>query len=83
MGGFFEKFKGLSKPDEKPHTGEIEEARRTPNGYVYRIAGNFAPDEAIPGDAIVGAWKVNARGEIEGKFILNDKYNAERWPPFG
>jgi hypothetical protein len=41
---------------EKPFREEIEEAKRTPNGWVYRIAGRFGPADAVPPEAVVGAW---------------------------
>lgn len=65
---------------ESPLPGEIEEAKRNPNGWVYRIAGSFAPNENVPPEAIVGAWKVDESGRIVGGFIANKKYNPERWP---
>jgi hypothetical protein len=64
----------------KPHPGEIAEAERIPNGWVYRIAGRFAPHERVPPEAIIGAWKVNAEGEIVGSFIENKNYDPQRWP---
>jgi hypothetical protein len=64
---------------EKPLPGEIEEARGNPNGWVYRIAGSFAPNENVPPEAIVGAWKVDARGHITGGFVVNKNYNPNRW----
>ncbi len=63
-----------------PYAGEIEEAKRHPGGWVYRIAGKFGPDDRIPPDAIVGAWKVDALGIIRGPFIENKNYDANRWP---
>jgi len=51
---------------KKPFPGEISEAKANPNGWVYRIAGNFLPHEEVPPEAIVGAWKVNEKGEIVG-----------------
>jgi hypothetical protein len=63
-----------------PHPGEIEEAKRIPNGWVYRIAGNFKDNERVPPEAIVGAWKVDAGGKISGAFIKNDRYDPVRWP---
>lgn len=65
---------------KSPLLGEIEEAKRNPNGWVYRIAGSFAPNENVPPEAIIGAWKVDASGRIVGGFIENKKYNPERWP---
>lgn len=64
----------------KPFPGEEAEARRHPNGRVYRIAGNFGPSDGVPPEAIVGAWKVDANGNIEGDFIHNPNYDIERWP---
>jgi hypothetical protein len=64
----------------KPLPGEIAEAKRWPNGWVYRIAGQFRSDERIPAEAIVGAWQVDSQGKIVGNFVPNKKYNAERWP---
>jgi hypothetical protein len=40
--------------------GEIQEATRHPNGWVYRIAGQFGPNDGVPPEAIVGAWKREA-----------------------
>jgi hypothetical protein len=65
---------------DHPHAAEIEEAKLHPGGWVYRIAGHFGPDDAVPREAIVGAWKVDERGDISGDFIRNDKYDAARWP---
>ena len=61
-----------------PYPEEIAEAKRTPNGWVYRIEGRFAPDEAVPPEAIVGAWKVNENGEIVGDFIHNPNHKPRR-----
>jgi hypothetical protein len=55
-----------------------EEARRNPNGYVYVIEGKFAPDDPVPPDAIVGAWKVDGEGEIVGEFIANPNYQRTK-----
>jgi hypothetical protein len=63
-----------------PYAGEVEEAKRFPNAHVYRIAGRFGPNEKVPPEAIVGAWKVDARGRIIGGFIRNPKYDPKRWP---
>ncbi len=55
----------------QPVAGEVEEAKRHPNGWVYRIKGDFLPGEAVPKEAIVGAWKVDASGKIVGEFMPN------------
>jgi hypothetical protein len=63
-----------------PFPEEITEAKRIPNGWVYRIAGRFSPDEPVPAEAIVGAWHVDADGNIIGAFIPNERYDSKRWP---
>lgn len=63
-----------------PLPGEIEEARRNPGGWVYRIAGEFGPTDSVPPEAIVGAWQVNQRGEITGPFKANPNYDESKWP---
>lgn len=62
-----------------PFRGEIEEAKRTPGGWVYRIAGPFGPKDRVPPEAIVGAWKVDADGKIVGGFVRNKNYDPNRW----
>lgn len=74
-------FTAMNQGNEKPLEGEIDEARRNPNGWVYRIAGKFTPTERIPAEAIMGAWKVDNLGKIVGNFVNNEKYDSERWPP--
>lgn len=64
----------------RPHPGELEEAKRYPNGWVYRIAGKFGPTDSVPPEAIIGAWKVDSDGKIVGAFIPNGKYDPARWP---
>ena len=69
------------KPNiKKPSLEEIEEAKRTRGGWVYRIAGKFSDDELVPPEAIVGAWKVDDRGNIVGNFMANENYDEHRWP---
>lgn len=57
-----------------PLHGEIQEAIKNPNGWVYRIEGQFGPTQAIPPEAIVGAWRVDATGAIIGPFMHNPKF---------
>ena len=57
--------------------GETEEAKRHPNGWVYRINGTFGANETVPPEAIVGAWKVDGEGKIIGDFIPNSKFVAD------
>ena len=63
-----------------PFPGEIGEAKRTPGGWVYRISGKFGPNDRVPPEAIVVAWKVDADGNISGDFIKNKNYDPKRWP---
>ena len=63
-----------------PLSGEIEEAKRIPSGWVYRIAGKFGSNDRVPPEAIVGAWKVDAEGKICGTFVKSQRYDPERWP---
>jgi hypothetical protein len=58
----------------KPIPGEVEEAKKHPNGWVYRIKGSFRPEEAVPPEAIVGAWKVDNKGNIVGEFVINPNH---------
>ena len=59
-----------------PEPQEIEEAKRNPDGWVYRISGSYGPTEAVPPEAIVGAWKVDKDGKIDGDFIPNPKFTG-------
>ena len=53
-----------------------EEAKLNPDGWVYAIDGQFDPDDAVPPEAIKGAWKVDQNGEIIGDFIPNPNYGG-------
>jgi hypothetical protein len=52
----------------------LEEAKCTPNGWVYQIEGDFGPEDAIPKEAIVGAWKVDEHGNITGAMVPNPNF---------
>jgi hypothetical protein len=65
----------------KPFLAEVQEAKLNPNGWVYRVAGHFGPSDRTPKEAIVGAWRVNAQGQIVGDFVKNENYDIKRWPP--
>ena len=65
------------KKQEKPHPGEIEEAKKWPNAQVYRIKGKFGPEEAVPREAIVGCWKVDGEEKIVGDFITNPNFDPK------
>ncbi|ATY34486.1 hypothetical protein CVN68_07445 [Sphingomonas psychrotolerans] len=57
-----------------PLPGEHAEAKNHPGGHVYRIKGEYGPDDAVPPEAIAGAWKVDTDGHIEGDFIPNPNF---------
>jgi hypothetical protein len=53
------------------------EARQNPNGWVYEIAGQFGPNDAVPPAAIKGAWKVDESGTIiEGSYVKNPNFQG-------
>jgi len=56
-----------------------EEAKRNPNGWVYVIEGNFGPSDAVPPEAIAGAWKVDVSGQIvKGSFMPNPNFKSKQ-----
>ena len=66
--------------NEKPQIGRapppeaIAEAKQHPGSWVYEILGSYGPDEAVPPDAVHGAWKVDQDGQIVGDFIPNPNF---------
>lgn len=63
-----------NKSPRRPPPDAIKEALKQPNGWVYEIDGGFKYDDAIPPQAIKGAWKVNKNGVIVGEFVPNPNY---------
>jgi hypothetical protein len=57
-----------------PSEQAILAAKDSPNGWVYQIDSSYPDVGRIPSEAILGAWKVNAYGQIEGNFIPNPNY---------
>ena len=51
-------------------------ARAQPGGWVYEVVGDYGPTDAVPPEAIRGAWKVDDNGEIVGDFIPNPNFGA-------
>jgi len=66
----------------KPTQAARAEALKCPDGWVYVIDGDFDPEEDVPPEAIVGAWKVDPAGRIAGNFVPNPSYRPKR-PPEG
>jgi hypothetical protein len=59
----------------RPTAEAVAEAKKNPNGNVYVIEGiYYGPNDAVPPQAIKGAWKVDASGNIVGDLILNPKF---------
>lgn len=57
------------------------EAKSQPNGWVYAIGGGYNSTERVPPQAIRGAWKVDANGNITGEFKPNPNYDPNFWKP--
>lgn len=52
------------------------EARAHPGGWVYAIDPGFDGAAGVPPQAVVGAWRSDARGELSGSFVPNPRYVA-------
>lgn len=53
-----------------------ELAKAHPGGWVYEIDGNLVddPNGAVPPEAIIAAWQVDARGRLSGGYQANPNY---------
>ena len=58
-----------------PSFAVIEQARRQPNSWIYELDGVFAPDDDVPPEAIIGAWRADYTGRIVGSFVRNSNYS--------
>ena len=57
-------------------TAEIrEQARRSPQSWIYSVDPDHDPDGAVPGHAIAGAWPVGETGDL-GAFVPNPHYHS-------
>jgi hypothetical protein len=61
--------------DRTPPPNLIAEALRVPGGWVYEIVGEFEPDQAVPPEAIKGAWKVDDDGKLTGEYRANPRFS--------
>lgn len=64
--------------NEVPSSGEIEEAKKHPVGWIYRIAQKFEGCETVPPEAIIGAWQVDGSGNIVGSFQSNPNFDPRK-----
>lgn len=55
-----------------------EEAKLNPGGWLYKIVGDYGPDDAIPPYAIEGAWRIDVNGKATGAFIKNPNFRPSR-----
>jgi hypothetical protein len=51
------------------------EAKANPGGWVYEIAGGYHDTEAVPPQAIKGAWKVDQDGNITAEYRANPNFD--------
>ena len=58
----------------EPTPAAIAQAKLYPGGWVYAIEGDYNLVEAVPPQAVRGAWKVDANGVMTGEFILNPNF---------
>ncbi|MFI6539379.1 type VII secretion system-associated protein [Nonomuraea sp. NPDC050547] len=62
-------------PPPPPITDELRrQARQSPGTWMYAIDPFFDPGGEVPPYGIIGAWQVDARGEITGEFQHNGGY---------
>ena len=66
----------VSHQQFSPTPEMIAEAKSNPNGWVYQIDGQFGPNDRIPPESIVGAYKVDSSGNLTGEFTPNPNYRG-------
>jgi len=69
-------FRCARKVPAEPTPAMHEEARRNPGGWVYVVDGTFGQTDVVPADRIIGAWKVDRRGRLTGKYKPNREYRG-------
>jgi hypothetical protein len=60
---------GNAHPENAMPPELIAEAKRRAGLWVYGNIGSFGTHDAVPPEAIKGAWKVADQGEIVSDFI--------------
>src|SRR5437879_5853309 len=76
----------MDLPENPPPTPEMREsARQAPGTWIYVVDPAFQDAEEVPPSAVVGAYRVDDRGEIGDEFTRNPNYqpSALAWgfPP--
>lgn len=51
------------------------EAKKYPGGWVYVLKPEYEGKSEVPISGFIGAWSVNAQGEITGNFIPVDDFS--------
>jgi hypothetical protein len=70
-------FRRVKKVPPDPTPAMHEEALRNPGGWVYVVDGTFGSHDVVPSDRIIGAWKVDRRGKLTGKYRPNPEYRGQ------
>jgi hypothetical protein len=68
---------------QAPPESAKAEARDNPGGWVYEIAGGYDNTEAVPPQAIEGAWRVDEHGEMTGEYKPNANFDPAFRKPGG
>lgn len=69
------RFEGCELVNSRePSAWLVDEAKKFPNGWVYEIVGEFGVTDAVPREAIKGAWPVGPDGVITGEFLPNPNF---------
>ena len=50
------------------------QAAQQPGGWVYAVDPMFDDGRQVPGHAVIGAWKVDDRGQVGQEFTPNPNY---------
>jgi len=69
----------VSNPDGSEMPSDLFSGKaRAPNGWMLVIEGEFAPGDALPSEAIRGAWAVDDHGRPIGRFQSNPRFRGPR-----
>ena len=58
----------------QPPAELVAEARRVPGGWVYEVEAGYSATDAVPPEAIRGAWAVDDEGNLTGEYRANSGY---------